>query len=172
MSIFNKIAATRESLTARARAYGDTAVAAARQSTLRAAERMAGAPSRVRTLATAGQRLSTLSNRCIEQMIDQQAHTIEGLIETGVERLRNAAQAKTLRSLIDNQKTLWTRGRGQLRKDLRKTWQIASDSGRELRDLTRETHAAFARNTQVPATRGKVTRVKKAAAARKRKPAR
>lgn len=173
MSLVNYIATSREDLRARARAYGDTAVAAARRSTLRAAERVAGAQSRVRTLAVAGQRLSNLSNRYLEQLIGQQAHTLEGVIDGGVERLKRAAKAATLRSLIDEQKTLWAQGRKQLSKDLRATWQIAKGTGRELRDLTQETYAALASKpkTKSPSARRASPRTRKAATARKRKTA-
>src|SRR5262245_47992352 len=116
MTIANQINAAREQLEARARNYRQAAVAASSDPVRTAAERVAQAKQPVRTLAVAGQKLSTLSSRYFEQLFGQQAHTLEGVIEAGVERLKSAAQAKSFSGLVQEQKDLGVASRDRLSK--------------------------------------------------------
>ncbi|MCI0431625.1 MAG: TIGR01841 family phasin [Rhodospirillales bacterium] len=141
MTIVNQINAAREQLRARARNYRQAAVSAARDSVRSAADRVATVKQPVRTLAVAGQKLSNLSSRYFEQLFGQQAHTLEGVIEAGVERLKRAAQAETLADFVQEQKDLGATSRERLTKDLKATWKIATDTGSEIRDLAVETYA-------------------------------
>jgi phasin family protein len=141
MTIASQISAAREQIEARARNYRHAAVSAARDSVRTAADRVAMAKQPVRTLAVAGQKLSSLSSRYFEQLFGQQAHTLEGVIEAGAERLKRVAQAETLADLVEEQKDLGAASRERLSKDLKATWKIATDTGAEIRDLAVETYA-------------------------------
>ncbi len=160
MTIVNQIQAAREQLQARARNYRHAAVSAARGSVLGAAERVATAKQPVRTLAAAGQKLSNVSNRYFEQLLGQQAHTLEGVIEAGVERLKRAAKAENLGEFIAQQRDLGTASRERLSQDLKATWKIATDTGNELRELASETYAELihgVKTRRAPAARAKRT---------------
>src|SRR5262245_14469564 len=106
MTIVEQLQTAREQLRSRTRSYSQEAAAAARHSAARAANRVLAAKRSVRTLAAAGQRLSSLSNRYFERMLGQQAHMIEGVIDDGAERLKRAAHAADFRKLIAEQKSL------------------------------------------------------------------
>ena len=169
MTLTNQILSAREQLQARARDYRHAAVAAARGSALGAAERVAAAKQPVRTLALAGQKLSNLSNRYFEQLFGQQAHTLEGVIEAGVVRLKRAAKAESVRKFVEDQRELGTAGRERLAEDLKATWKIAQDTGSELRDLAVETYAELVHGVKTRRTvapkrkaKAKATRTRKA----------
>lgn len=171
MTITNQINAAREQLEARARNYRQAAISAARDSARSAADRVAMAKQPVRTLAVAGQKLSSLSNRYFEQLFGQQAHTLEGVIEAGVERLKRAALAKTLTDLVEEQKDLGAASRDRISKDLKATWKIATDTGTEIRDLAVETYAELihgvqTRRTAAPRAKRTVRKSKRARKAR------
>jgi phasin family protein len=169
MTIANQINAAREQLEARARNYGQAALSAARDSARTAAERVALAKQPVRTLAVAGQKLSSLSSRYFEQLFGQQAHTLEGVIEAGVERLKRASQAETLADFVQAQKNLGAASRDRLSKDIKATWKIATDTGSEIRDLAVETYAELIHGvkTRRAATPRAKRSVKKSTRARK-----
>jgi hypothetical protein len=171
MTLVNQIQSAREQLEARARDYRHAALSVARGSALGAADRVAAAKQPVRTLALAGQKLSNLSNRYFEQLFGQQAHTLEGVIEAGVVRLKSAAKADSLRTLVEGQRELGTESRERLGQDLKATWKIARDTGTELRDLAVETYAELVhgvktRRTAAPKRKAKAktktTRARKA----------
>jgi len=175
MTLSNQIQAAREQLQARAQTYRDTAISAARGSFLGAADRVAGAKQPVRALALAGQRLSSLSNRYFEQFFGQQAHTFEGVIEGGVERLKRAAKADSLAEFVSDQRELTAAARDRITKDLKATLKIASDTGTELRDLWVETYVELvngvkprrASSTRTVRTAPRSKTTKKAVRARK-----
>lgn len=148
MTIVDQIQTAREQLQTRARDFSEAAVAAARGSALGAAERVATAKQPIRTLAVAGQRLSSLSNRYFEQLFGQQAHTLEGVIEAGAERLKRAAKARNLREFIDGQRTLGAAGRERLAQDFKAAWKIATDTGNGLRELATDTYAELIHGVQ------------------------
>lgn len=169
MTLVHQIQSAREQLEARARSYRHAAMSAARGSALGAADRVAAAKQPVRTLTLAGQKLSNLSNRYFEQLLGQQAHTLEGVIEAGVVRLKSAAKADSLSALVEQQRELGTAGRERLAGDLKASWKIARDTGSELRDLAVETYAELVhgvktRRTAAPKrkTKAKTARARKA----------
>lgn len=165
MNIAEKIHAARDQLRSRTQSYRANAVEGARRSALRAAERVSAARRPVRALAAAGRQLSSLSNRYIEQLIGQQAHALEGILEGGVERLKRAAKADSLRGFVSDQATLWNSSRERLGSDLQATWKITRDAGRDLRDLTAQTYTAL-RHGSKPAARA-TTKAKKKRKSRK-----
>ncbi|HEU4530482.1 MAG TPA: phasin family protein [Steroidobacteraceae bacterium] len=170
MTLTNQILSAREQLQARARDYRHAAVTVARGSALGAAERVAAAKQPVRTLALAGQKLSNLSNRYFEQLFGQQAHTLEGVIEAGVVRLKRAAKAESVRKLVEDQRELGTASRERLAEDLKATWKIARDTGSELRDLAVETYAELVHGVKTSRTAAPKKKAKaKAKTARTRK---
>ncbi len=148
MTFIDQFQTAREQLQTRARDFSEAAVEAARGSVLGAANRVNVAKQPIRTLAVAGQRLSNVSNRYFEQLFGQQAHTLEGVIEAGAERLKRAAKAESLKDLIKGQRTLGNAGRERLAKDLMATWKIAADTGNEIRDLAVETYAELVHGVQ------------------------
>lgn len=165
MNISEKIQSARDQLRNSVHSYRTNALEGARQGALHAAERVSAIRGPVRALAASGQQFSNLSNRYVEQLIGQQAHALEGVLEGGVERLKRAAQADSLRSFVSGQATLWNSSRERLGKDWQATWKITKDAGRELRDLTEQTYAAL-RHASKPTTRG-TSRAKKTRKSRK-----
>lgn len=164
MPLVDQIQTAREQFQSRARDFRHAAVHAARGSVLGAAERVATAKQPIRTLAVAGQKLSDLSNRYFTQIFGQQAHTLEGVIEAGAERLKRAAQAQTLRDLLEQQRKLGVAGRDRLAEDFKATWKIATDTGNELRDLASETYAELVHGVKTRVSTARTGKARKSTA--------
>lgn len=180
MTFTHQISAARERLQARTENYrqaalaaAETAVSAARGTVLSAADRVADARQPIRTIAVAGQRLSSVSNRYFTQLFGQQAHVLEGVVQAGSERLKRIAKSDSLAELVAEQRELGTASRKRLSADLKATWQIATQTGMELRDLAVETYAELVEGVKprrAAATRTQTVRAKaKRPAAKRRK---
>jgi phasin family protein len=167
MRIVEQLHLARDAFNARTRGYRQEAAAAARQSVARAASRVLAAKRSVRTLAAAGQRLSSLSNRYFERMLGQQAHMVEGIIDDGAERLKRAAHADGLREMLAEQKSTLAASGQRLRKEARAAWKIAADTSRELRGLATETYDQLVHGAKTPRTRRKSAKPHARARARK-----
>ena len=151
-----------------ARAYGATAVDAARKSALRAAKRVDAAKRPVRVLTDAGLRLSSLSGRYVERILDRHASLIEAVIDDGAQRLKVAADADSFSAFLEDQRETTGASRQRLSKELRAAWGITRASGRELRDLAADTYAELVRGRKVAAHKPRAKRSTKAKSSRKR----
>jgi hypothetical protein len=174
MTIIEQLNRAGQRAQARFIGYADSAVHRARSSAQRAADRIAAARTPVGTIAEATQRLNDVSHRYVEQLVRQQARTIEGAISDGARRLERAAQADGLKALVAGQVELYPASRERLKRDLKATWHIAASTGRAMGEVAIETYAQLihgARTLQKPSARRAPARPRKVKRARKTKSA-
>jgi phasin family protein len=141
MEIREQLSEARQKAQARVESYRHALVAKARQTAEQAANGVSAARAPLRVFAVAGRRLNEISHKYFGELVKQQVHTLEGVIEDGSERLSRAAQAKDLRTLIAEQRKLYPASRTRLGRDLKVTWELAASTGREIRAVASETYA-------------------------------
>jgi hypothetical protein len=105
----------------------------------RAAGRLSGCESAMSTLAGAGLRLTELSHRCADGLLNQSLASARGALADGVSRLRTAAQADSWSTLYRGQLEATPASRQRLASEVAATWRIVASAGRELGVLASET---------------------------------
>lgn len=141
--------------------YRQAAADKARTGVSQAAKVMAATRTPVDTLVSATQRLNDLTHDAFGQLLRQNGATLDGLINGGVGRLKDLAQAEDLKSFMRQQVALNAAVRARVSRDVEQLWALASRTGRDIGELASETYAEL--------VYGVPTRVK-AAGNRKRKP--
>jgi phasin family protein len=141
MEIREQLSGARQKAQARMDDYRQAFVARARQTAEHAASGVSAARGPLRVFAQAGRRLNDISHKYLGELVKQQLHTLEGVIEDGSERLSRAAHAKDLRTLLAEQRKLYPATRTRLGRDLKVTWELAASTGREIRNVASETYA-------------------------------
>ena len=89
------------------------------------------------------------SHRYVAQLVKQQLHNLEGVIEDGAERLGIAAKAKDFRGLIAEQAKRYPASRKRLGQDLKATWALTADTGRELGSIASQTYAQLVHGVRI-----------------------
>lgn len=84
-------------------------------------------------------KLNGISHESAARLVRQQALFIEGSVEAAARRLKTAAEADSLRNLIDGQIKLLPETRDRIVDDFRKTFAILSDTREDLGQLISET---------------------------------
>jgi hypothetical protein len=139
-------------LVSQARSYVDASLAYARESTEQLADAIEHLDGPVKTLRTAGTRLTVLSQRYAEELLTVQAAFIESALEDSAARLRLVAKADDLRSLVRSQVDRLPKSRARVSADWRRATTATSKVGRELRELAGETYGHLVEGT-TPHTR-------------------
>jgi len=149
---------------ARVEDYRDAFIGAARRGALQAADGVTAVRSPARIVAEAGRRMNDVSHRYFARFVKQQLHSLEGVLVDGADRLSRAAEAKDFRTLLAEQAKLYPASRERLGRDLKATWILTADTGRELGSIASDTYAQLVHgaSTKPKATR-KSARRKKAA---------
>jgi hypothetical protein len=112
--------------------------------------------------------MTDVSHRYFARFVKQQLQNLEGVLEDGADRLGRAAEAKDFRALVAEQAKLYPASRERLGRDLKATWILTADTGRELGSIASETYAQLVHGTSVkPKAARKSARRKKAATRRK-----
>jgi phasin family protein len=141
MEIREQLSRARQKAQARVENYRHTVVETARRTAQRAAQRALDAKTPIRIVAQASRRVNDLSHEYFSKLVTQQFRSLENVIEDGTERLSRAAEAQDFRALIAGQAKLYPASRERLGRDLRATWELAAESGRELGSIVSETYA-------------------------------
>ncbi len=141
MEIREQLMRARQRAEARVEDYRHVVVEAARRTAQQAAHGVVAARAPIQIVADAGRRVNDASHRYIAQLVKQQLHSLEGVIEDGAERLSRAAKAKDVRGLIAEQARLYPASRARLGQDLKATWTLTADTGRELSSIASQTYA-------------------------------
>lgn len=162
MEIREQLGRAREKARARLQNYRHVVVATARRTAQQAAQRASEAKAPIRVVAQAGRRVNDLSHQYFSKLLTQQLHNVESVIEDGTQRLNRAAQAQDFRTLIAGQAQLLPASRERLGRDLRATWGLAADSGRELRAIVVETYAQLVHGVDTRPARKSPRRRKRA----------
>ena len=149
MEIREQLMRARQRAEARVEDYRHVVVEAARRAAQQAADGVVAARAPIQIVADAGRRVNDASHRYLAQFVKQQVHNLEGVIEDGAERLSRAAKAKDLRALIAEQAKLYPASRARLGQDLRATWTLTADTGRELGSIASETYAQLVHGARI-----------------------
>jgi Phasin protein len=153
-----------------ARAYLDSSMSYARQSTENLAGFIESLETPVKTLADAGTRLAALSQRFAERMVTVNAKVVGNVLAESAGRLRTAAKANDLKSLVRGQMKRVPASRERLAHEWRDAAQATTDAGRELKALAGNTYKQLRKPARGPATT-KAKRARTAAKSAARKPA-
>ncbi len=94
-------------------------------------------------------KLNGISHESAARMVRQQAEFFEGSVDAAARRLKTAAEADSLRSLIDGQIKLFPETRDRIVDDVRKTFEILSDTREDLGQLIRETLSDLRADTDI-----------------------
>ncbi|HSN70421.1 MAG TPA: phasin family protein [Steroidobacteraceae bacterium] len=141
-------------LAEQARGYVGASIALARESTEQLADALESLDAPVATLRDAGTRLTVLSQRFAAELLTAQASAVETALADSAARLRLAAKAEDLRSLLREQVDRLPASRERLSGDLRHAAAATTRAGRELRELATETYSdLLAGNTKPRAKR-------------------
>ena len=105
----------------------------------RAAGQLSGCEGAISTLAGAGLRLTELSHRCADGLLNQTLASARGALADGVSRLRSAAQADSWSALYRGQLEATPASRDRVTSEVAAAWRILAGAGRELGTLARDT---------------------------------
>ncbi|MEO0973045.1 MAG: TIGR01841 family phasin [Pseudomonadota bacterium] len=94
----------------------------------RTARLVASAKQPTKKLGNAGLALNAAAHEGIEQLVMHQVHVVEGLVDDSAERLRLAAEAGSLRSLVTEQAAIFPKTRSRLVSDVRTAVGILSQT--------------------------------------------
>jgi phasin family protein len=141
MSIIDQFSGAADTVRQNVHAYRHSAVEKARRRVQQAAKAMAAARNPLGTLVNATGRFNDLSHETVAQLVRQNGATLESLIDGGIERLKDLAQAEDLKSFIRKQVELTPAVRDRVASDLGQLWSIARHTGRELGTLASDTYA-------------------------------
>lgn len=136
----------------------------ARRRTESAADRVVMGKKPVKTMSGLGLKLTAISHKTADKMLQQQTRLVEHQIDALAGRLKAVADARNVRELVRTQIRLIPQNVSRLAEDTRGTLSIVANAGLEVRDVLKNTVAEL---RSVPARRKPVARktaVKKAAA--------
>jgi hypothetical protein len=164
MEIRDQLIRVGQKAQARVGDYRDAFIGVARRGALQAADGVTAVRTPARIVAEAGRRMNDVSHRYVARFVKQQLHNLEGVLVDGEDRLSRAAEAKDLRTLVAEQAKLYPASRERLGRDLKATWTLTADTGRELGSIASETYAQLVHGVSVkPKAARKSVRRKKAA---------
>ncbi len=118
----------------------------------RAAAVVANAKRPTQRLGAASLRMNNVAHDGIEQLVRHQVHVVEGMMDEGAQRLQLAAEAGSLRSMLNEQVSLLPETRTRLVKDVRTALDILGETRTGLTAAVREEFAAI-RESAKPAVK-------------------
>jgi Phasin protein len=149
MEIREQLIRARQRAEARVEDYRHVVLEAARRTAQQAADGVVAVRAPMQIVAEAGRRVNDASHRYVAQLVKQQLHNLEGVIEDGAERLSLAAKAKDFRGLIAEQAKRYPASRARLGQDLKATWALTADTGRELGSIASQTYAQLVHGVRI-----------------------
>lgn len=114
-----------------------------RSALTRAARLVANAKRPTQVIGEAGLRVNQVAHDGIEQMLRHQVHVVEGFMDESAQRLQLAAEAGSLRSLVNEQVAMMPETRSRLVKDVRTALNILGDTRTGLTTALSEEFAAL-----------------------------
>ncbi len=142
----------------KARVRYDEALDTARANTKQAAGRVSKGKKPVKTVSRFGVKLSGVSHRTVNKLWKRQTKLVEDQIDALAGHLKAAADAETLRNLVETQVDLIPENASRFKDEVRESFDIVKGAGSEIRDIVKDT---------VLELRGQKTAVKKAPAGKK-----
>ncbi len=113
-------------------------VVRARGALSRTAGLVASAKGPTQRIGTAGLRINEVAHDGIDQLVRHQVHVVEGIFDDSAQRLQVAAQAGSLRSLVNEQVSMLPQTRSRVISDVRTTFTILDDTRAKLTAVVRE----------------------------------
>ena len=142
----------------KARVRYDEALDMARANTKQAAGRVSKGKRPVKTVSRFGVKLSGVSHRTVNKLWKRQTKLVEDQIDALAGHLKAAADAETLRNLLETQVELIPENASRFKDEVRESFDIVKGAGTEIRDIVKDT---------VRELRGQKTAAKKAPASKK-----
>jgi hypothetical protein len=139
----------------------------AQNAAVRSAERLEAAEAPMKVLADATSQLSAVSHRYVGRMLDQSVLSAEGWLAEGAQCLRLAARAPDVRRLYREQLGRLPHSYDRATQDVRATWKILADAGRELQTLALNTYSRLRGEQREPTRSAKSGRPRSSKAKKK-----
>lgn len=157
--MMNRIEQFADNLKSESRQLAERAVAGLRAAGLETAGLIAKTKGPVNTFGETGLKLNNLSHKSIEKLLKQQVSALEDLIDGSADRLKMAAKADDVQSLIDGQVSSLPKSRDMAVSNAKKTATIMRDTGDAFGDLFKDVVVDI--SSAKPGTRKKATAKKR-----------
>ena len=115
----------------------DRVIASLRQVTVNTADMIASGKTPVRKIADTGVKLNRISHKGVEKLVKNQASLIETTLDDSAARLKLAARANDIRTLVGDQIASLGSSRERTIGKARKNLDIVVDTGTEIRGVVR-----------------------------------
>ena len=124
----------------------------------------------VKILTASGLKLNTITHQSIARFISTQSDMVEGTLLATADRLETAANAHSVRELVQGQVAMLPATRDRLSKDARKTFELLVEARDDLGELVSDTVVKLRKSGDDVTTKAKRT-VSKARKTAKKAPA-
>ena len=115
----------------------DRVISSLRQVTVNTADMIASGKTPVRKIADTGVKLNRISHKGVEKLVKNQASLIETTLDDSAARLKLAARASDIRTLVGDQMASLSSSRQRTIGKARKNIDIVVDTGTEIRGVVR-----------------------------------
>jgi len=159
-TMMNRIEKFADNLKSESNQLAGRAIAALRAAGLETAGLIARTKGPVNTFGETGLKLNNLSHKSIEKLLKQQVSALEDLIDGSADRLKMAAKADDVQSLIEGQVSSLPKTRDMAVSNAKKTVSIMRDTGDAFGDLFKD--AVVDISSARPGTRKKAPAKKRA----------
>jgi len=157
--MMNRIEKFADNLKSESNQLAERAIAALRAAGLETAGLIARTKGPVNTFGETGLKLNNLSHKSIEKLLKQQVSALEDLIDGSADRLKMAAKADDVQSLIEGQVSSLPKTRDMAVSNAKKTVGIMRDTGDAFGDLFKDVVVDI--SSAKPSTRKKASTKKR-----------
>jgi phasin family protein len=126
-------------------AYAQRAATATRHGIDRAAQQVEALDTPLDALAVAGLQLNQISAKYVARLVTQQTAASRALVRDGAAGLRSLAEADSLPQALQQQLARLADRREQAVDNLRRSWELTAEAGREVAELATSTYRSLAR---------------------------
>ena len=155
-----------------ANVYAARAADFARAGADRAADQVAMAYGPVDQLTEASLKFSQLSHQCVTRLLRRQGAMVKGALHEGEKRLHRLARASTLQQAVAGQVEDLNEIPARVGRNLRETWDIVAEAGRDVTALAAATYAGLVAPPPAPKRARAATPRRRPAAGARKTPAR
>jgi phasin family protein len=148
MSLTERLVETTAEVRDQATIYAERAAEAARATADLAASRVAAARAPIDVLTEASLKLNSLSHEHIARLVRRQAAMLKAAVGEGEQRLQRLARAASLPQALAGQAEDLTDIPRRIADNMRQTWAILADAGRDVSQLAGTTLGELAQPVQ------------------------
>ena len=139
----------------------DRALSTIREATIDTAELIKSGKSPIRKFADTGLKLNRITSRSVDKLVRNQVNLVEGTLDDGARRLKMAARANTVRSLVGDQIATLPASRDRTIGSARKTIDIIRLTGTDFRGVVTDVFGDIRDSAPVTAVRKTASNVDK-----------